>query len=284
MNASEELSARFTENHPADAARVLERAAPEATAAFLAEIPTPAAALVVRQMNVGHAAAALSNVDVERSAAVIDHLPLSHAALVLRQMGPVKAESLLEKTAEKAARALRRVLRYREGSAGALADPQVLTLPSDIDVADAQKQLRRLAGDVAHNIYVTDRDHRLVGVVTVRELLLARPKQTLASVMKRQPRRLAADSDLASVIASPDWQQLDMLPVVDTTEVFLGAIRHRTIRQLAQTRARAGGLVDILNVALGIADMYWTSLSTLAADVSVVGAAQRQRTEREVAR
>lgn len=280
MNASEELSARFAHNHPADAARVLERAAPEETAAFLAAIPGSAAAVVVRQMNVGHAAAALSAVDVGRSAAIIDHLPLSNAALLLRQMGSVKAESLLDNVPEKVAKTLRAVLRYPEGSAGALADPQVLTLPSDINVADAQKHLRRLAGDVAYNIYVTDRDHRLVGVVTVRELLLARPKQTLASVMTRQPRRLVADSDLASVIASPDWQQLDMLPVVDTAEVFLGAIRHRTIRQLAQTRVKAAGLVDILNVALGIADMYWTSLSILAADMSVVGAAQRQREAR----
>lgn len=280
MNASEELSARFAENHPTDAARVLERAAPEETATFLGAIPGPAAALVVRQMNVGHAAAALSAVDVGRSAAIIDHLPLSHAALLLRQMGSVEAESLLDSLPEKVAKTLRAVLRYPEGSAGALADPQVLALPSDINVADAQKHLRRLAGDVAYNIYVTDRDHRLVGVVTVRELLLARPKQTLASVMKRQPRRLVADSDLASVIASQDWQQLDMLPVVDTAEVFLGAIRHRTIRQLAQTRAKASGLADILNVALGIADMYWTSLSILAADMSVVGAAHRQREAR----
>jgi magnesium transporter len=231
---------------------------------------------LVRHMSVSLAAAALAALEVSRTAAIIEDLPPSHAVPLLRRLGSARAESVLDRVEKKAAGALRRVLSYHEGSAGALADPQVLTLPSDISVADAQKHLRRLADDVAYNVYVTDRDHRLVGVVTVRELLLARPKLTLESIMKRQPLRLLADSDLATIVANPAWQQLEALPVVDRTGVFLGMIRHRTIRQLAQTRDSSPGPVDIVNLALSIADMYWKVLSSLTVNLSIAGTSPRE--------
>jgi magnesium transporter len=276
MNASDELSRKFAVNHPADAARVLERARPEENAPFLEAIPIAAAANILQLMNVRLAAASLSAVEVERAALIIGDMPLYYAAHVLRHSNPVRVEFLIERLGEKIARPLRRLLRYREGTAGALADPQALTLPVDMTVADAQRQLRRLAGEVFYYVYVTDRDQRLVGVVTIRQLLLARPKQTLESIMQREPTRLPASSDLAGIAVNPAWQEFDMLPVVDKADAFLGVVRHKTIRQLASTVDSGQGLASAIDVALSIADMYWKSLAGLGAGLAVAAAAQRK--------
>lgn len=275
MSAADELSRKFAENHPADAARVLERARPEESALFLEAIPIAAAAKILQLMNVRLAAASLSAVEVERAARIIEGIPLHHAAHVLRHSNPTRVRSLIERLGEKVARPLRRLLRYREGTAGALADPQALILPSDMTVGDAQKQLRRLAGEEFYYVYVTDRDHRLVGVVTIRQLLLVRPSQTLESIMQRELIRLPARSDLAGIAVDPAWQEFDMLPVVDKADVFLGVIRHKTIRQLAVTGDGGQGLADAIEVAMSIADMYWKSLAGLAAGIAVAAAAQR---------
>ncbi len=274
MRTTSELGVSFAEKHPADAARVLELTSPEETAAFLQAVGKDAAAGLLRFMNVRMAAAALSAVDVEDAARIVEGLPPSNAALVLRHMGHATAERVLERVAERPARSLKRLLRYREGAAGWLADPQALTLPHDIHVGNAQKLLRRMAGQAFYNVYVLDRDNRLVGVVTIRALLLARPKQTLDSIMSREPIRLRADSGLATVAANPAWQDFDMLPVVDKAGAFLGVIRHKTIRQLADKRETSPDIVGLVDVALRIADMYWRSLSGLAAGVSVAAAAQ----------
>jgi len=274
MRATEQLGARFAEDHPADAARVIERSTAEETAAFLETIDETVAAGVLRFMNVQTSAASLSTVGIERAANIVEALPRAYAGLLLRQMGSAKANDVLGKVKDSTERALRRLLRFREGSAGWLADPHVLTLPHDISVGDAQKRLRSKAGEALYNVYVTDREHRLVGVVTIRTLLTARPKQTLHSIMQRQPTRLRADSDLPSVAAHPAWQDFDMLPVVDKTDAFLGVIRHKTIRQLADSREGGPDVRDLVNVALNIADMYWKSLSGLAAGLSVAAAAQ----------
>lgn len=274
MSANHELGVQFAESHPEDAARVLERAAPQEVAAFLAQIPTAAAAETTRQMNIPLAAAALSALETTEAARIVQSLPPYHAVHLLRHLDPDTAQALLGAIEEKAAMSLRRLLRYREGSAGALADPQVLTLPSDISAGEAQKHLRRLAGEVLYNIYVTDRDHHLVGVLTIRALLLARPKQKVDSIMERQLIRLPAALDLASVAGNPAWLQFDTLPVVDKADVFLGVIRHKTIRQLAEARVGAPGIGDGIDVALRIADMYWKSVSTLVTGLATAAIAQ----------
>jgi magnesium transporter len=274
MNTSYELGRKFAEDHPADAARILERERPEEIAAFLKEIPGAAAADVARRMNLSLAAASLVGLEVEDAASVIERLPLFHAAQLLRRSDPNWAESVLERLGEGSARPLRRLLRYREGTAGALADPQVLSLPVDINVAEAQKQLQRLGADALYNVYVTDREHHLVGAVTIRQLLRARPRQPLESLMQRQLVSLTASLDLAAVAASPAWLKFDMLPVVDNAGVLLGVIRHKTIRQLAAAGESGPGLAGVIDLALNIADMYWTSLSGLAASIAVVAAAQ----------
>ncbi len=89
--------------------------------------------------------------------------------------------------------------------------------------------------------------------------------------MKPQPLRLAADADLALVVMNTAWLQLDMLPVVDKAEAFIGVIRHRTLRQIAQSRRKGPGPADVVNLAMSIADMYWTSLSVLAAGLAAAG-------------
>ncbi len=93
--------------------------------------------------------------------------------------------------------------------------------------------------------------------------------------MGRGPIRLLATSDLASVAGHPAWLQFDMLPVVDKAGVFLGVIRHKTIRQLAAARVETPGLGEGFDVALRIADLYWRSVSTLVTGLATATATQR---------
>ncbi len=274
MRAADELGRKFAETHPADAARVLERAEPEEAAAFLDGIPIAAAADLVKRMNLQFAAGALSALEVGQAARILEGLPLHNAARVLRHAKPDAAEALLESMAENVARPLRRLLRYREGTAGALADPKALTVSSDMNVGDAQKQLRRLAADASNNVYVTDRDHRIVGVVTIPELLLARPKQRIEAIMQRQLVRLAANADLAGVAGDRAWLEYDTLPVIDKDDTVVGVIRHQTIRRLADTRDKGPELAFLIDTALTVADLYWRSLSGLGAALAVAAAAQ----------
>lgn len=278
MRASDALGERFARDHPEHAAGVLERAAPEDAAAFVTSVDDTTATALVQHMNASLAAATLSALDLERAAGLIESLPLNAAARVLRHLDPTTVEKLLQRVRGDTAKPLSRLLRYREGTAGALADPRALTLPAEMNVGDARKQLRRLAGVTSYHVYITDPDHRLIGVLTIRELFQARPKQRLETIMQRQPVRLPANADLLTVATHPSWQHFETLPVVDRSDGFLGVLRHKTIRRLADARETRPGPAVLFDVALGIAEMYWRSMSGLAAGLSA--AANTQSDER----
>lgn len=272
-----ELSAQFAAAHPEEAARALETSTPQDVAALLETVGVETAADVIRRMHPPQAVACLSALEAARSAEICSRVPLDVAAILLRRMSPVTAESVLAHLKESRAVALRRLLRFTEGTAAAIADPQVLTLPSDISVGEAQKYLRRSAGFALYNLYVVDREQRLVGVLTYRTLFLAPPKAALNSVMQTGLISLPGQADLATIAVHPAWREFDALPVVDKAGVFLGIVRHKRIRQIFETGKDEG--VPGLAMLATMAEWYWTSLATLMASLAQAAAARSSQTE-----
>jgi predicted transcriptional regulator len=86
--------------------------------------------------------------------------------------------------------------------------------------------------------------------------MTARPKQTLAAVMRRDVVRLDALTDVATVAMHPAWRDLDALPVVDSTGKLVGGIRHRIIRQLASDSGR-----PMMETIVQLSELYWAGLS-----------------------
>ncbi len=235
------------------------------------------AAQVIHRMHPPQAVACLSALEAERSAEICSRVPLDVGAALLRRMSPTAVESVLARLKESRAVALRRLLRFTEGTAAALADPQVLTLPSDINIGEAQRYLRRSAESALYNLYVVDREQRLVGVLTYRTLFLTPPKTALTSVMQTELISLPAQADLATVAVHPAWREFDALPVVDKAGVFLGVVRHKRIRQIFET-GRDDGIPGLAMLAT-MAEWYWTSLSTLMASLAQAAAARSSQTE-----
>jgi magnesium transporter len=107
-----------------------------------------------------------------------------------------------------------------------------VALPQDLTAEDALKLLRRTPEHALYNLYVVDRDHHLVGVLNLRELLLAGPKETLSAIMRPALYKVPADADRYSVVSNPGWKEVHSLPVVDQAGHFLGALRYRTFKHL----------------------------------------------------
>jgi magnesium transporter len=166
------------------------------------------------------------------------------------------------------ARSLQSLLRFPENTAGALMDPAGLALPEDLTVREALARIRELPEQTRYDVYVVDREQVLVGVLNLRELLLARPQALLLDVMVREPLRLHAQDDRSVVIGHPGWKRAHALPVVDEKGSYIGVVRYRILRQLEEEllggrgqdantsealgalfAAGAGGLLDALTTA-----------------------------------
>jgi magnesium transporter len=101
-------------------------------------------------------------------------------------------------------------------------------------VEEAVDRVREAAGEARYNLYVVDRDQLLVGVVNLRELLMAEPGAPLSSLMKTAVHRLSARADRPTVVSHPGWRLVHALPVVDERGRYLGAVRYRTMRRLEE--------------------------------------------------
>lgn len=262
MRANERLATAFVAAHPADAARLLERGDPADAAAVLTHVPADDAAGVFRTLAPSFAAACAALLSDEQLAAIVSSLSLSDGTQAMRRVEPGRRDTVLAGVPEDRREQLHRALRFADGSAGSIADPLVLSLPEDITVADAQKQLRG-AANLYYYVYVVARDGTLAGTLAINELMTARPKQVLASVMRRDLIRLDAYTDLATVAMHPAWRDLDALPVVDSSGKLVGAIRHRIIRQLASQGGR-----PMMETLVRLSELYWAGLSGILASLT----------------
>jgi magnesium transporter len=272
MRADLSVATRFIEDHPEEAAQVLEQLSFADAAALLAELDAEQGARVVARLSAALAVDCLRSLPDRLVAAVLAELPIDLGARILMRAGGETRESWLAGLAPERAEFLRRKLRYPPGTAGALVDPLVLALPEDLSVGEAQKQLRRSAERAYYYLYVVDRDQRLVGALDIRELMLAEAKDTLGAVMHRDVERVSAHADLAGVMAHPAWRDLDALPVVDAGGVFFGIIRHRMLRQITGPAGDQEGQ-PVVRTLVSLGELYWNGMSAFLAGVNAVAPA-----------
>lgn len=262
------VASRFAEDHPGEAAAVLEGASFTEAAGLLGELSVSVSAQVLARISPSLAADCLRTMPPQLVAEVLAALPLDITSRLLRRASDETREGWLAGLPTALADALRRKLRFPPGTAGALADPLVLALPADMSVTEAQKQLRRSPERAYYYIYMVDRDHRLVGVLDVRELMLASGKEPLSAVMHGDPVCVSAQSDLATIVAHQGWRELDALPVVDAAGVFIGIIRHRTMRQMAGA-AGPMQVEPVVSTLVNLGELYWAGLAAFLAGMSV---------------
>jgi magnesium transporter len=255
--AEDRLARAFLESHPPRAAMTLEQMPVARAAAVLGAVTPRAAATVVSVMTVPYASACLGHLAAEEAAAIVAELTTDDAAGIVRALEPDRRDPLLAALAADARDPITRVLPYPAGTAGAVMDPSIFQLPDDVLVADARMRLGRAARELLYYLYIVDREHRLVGVLDIPELMLARARDPISAAMHRDVGRLSVWMPVTLVRDHPGWQQYHAMPVVDDEGRLLGAIRYQTLRRLEReasdrgpdpARLTAGALAELFEL------------------------------------
>lgn len=123
---------------------------------------------------------------------------------------------------------MRKLAAYAEGTAGALMTSDYATLTADMTVAEALVALRQEAPDAEtiYHAYVIDSDRRIIGVVTLRQLILAQPQVTVKELMRAEVISTdvnTSQEEVARLIARYD---LLALPVTNGGEQLVGIVTH----------------------------------------------------------
>jgi predicted transcriptional regulator len=98
-------------------------------------------------------------------------------------------------------------------------------------------------------VYVIDRDSKLEGVVTLRQLLIDISDHLVGTIMESQITTLSAEANLEEILKHPEWGRFHTLPVVDRWGTFFGALRYRMLRRIEKDvggKAPLGSVSDSL--------------------------------------
>ena len=147
---------------------------------------------------------------------ILSRIPAEQAVTIASHLGEVAAPD------EAATRA---VLSGMESTIGELMTPVTATLPQDYTVAEALTFMVKSA-DVTEisYIFVTE-NSRLVGVVGMRDLILAKPSDTLSDIMVREPFAFEADTSVKDAVSEVLYHHYRMYPVVDEQKNVVGEVR-----------------------------------------------------------
>ena len=258
------ISSRFVEDHPSDAARVVEEAAPDVIGEVLAALPAPVGAALLRGMTPQAATEGLARLAPNAAAVLLERLPVELAAALLLRLDATTRGALVNALPAKASMPLRLVLRFPAGTIGSLVDARVATVRPGTRVGQAAGIARRAPELLRKYLYVLDDAQHLTGVVDARQCLIQDTDRRIDGLMHKDPVALRARMSLREASLLPAWERFAVLPVVDYRGVFLGVVRRITLFAALAEQGASAGKENLAQLALDLADMYWqTALSLL---------------------
>lgn len=222
-----ELKRSLNEVNPVDIARLLEEIDDERQRTFLFRMLTKenAAETFVEfdgdtQENLIRA---FSDTELRE---VLDEIYIDDAADIIEEMPATIVKRILKNTDKETREAINTILKYPDDSAGSIMTPEFVDLKKDMTVEDAFKRIRRTGVDkeTIYTCYVTDSSRHLIGVTTVKELLLNDYDDAIEDLMETNVISINTldDQEYASEMLSK--YDFLALPVVDMENRLVGII------------------------------------------------------------
>lgn len=212
--------------HPADIADIANELSPEERVQVVEALEDEVAADTVEEMHPNFQVALLNDMDERKAATILSNMDPDDAADLLADLPEEKAASLLASMRFKEARDVRHLLEYEEDTAGGIMTTEYAAVPPGLTAGEAIDMLRQVerAAETIYYIYVVDDDGHLVGVFSLRDLLIARRDVKAEEFMEKHLISVRADASLGEVAQVVAKYNLLAVPVVDDDNVMRGII------------------------------------------------------------
>ncbi|MFM8705935.1 MAG: magnesium transporter, partial [Planctomycetia bacterium] len=168
---------------------------------------------------------------------------------LLRELDPEFVEEILPLVAKAERHDIRMLLSCPDGSAGSLMTTEYASLPANITAGEAIARLRTQAPDSEsiYYIYVLDGERKLVGFISLRDLILAKPTALVSDLMARDVISVRVDAPSETAVDTLARFDFLAIPVVDDSNRLVGIVTHDdvldAVREEATEDAQMSGAV-----------------------------------------
>lgn len=212
--------------HPADIADIIRNLPEKEQRYVFSLLDADTASEVIMELDDYSREKLVSELKHERISEIVDEMDSDDATDFVSELSEDVAEKVLASIDKQDSEEVKQLLRHEEDTAGGIMQMEFVAVRENVTVDEAIKEIRKKAEEVeeVYNVYVVDENDRLVGVLPLKRLILARPNTRVKNIM---------DEDVISVPTTMDQEEvanifrrynLVAVPVVDEEGRLLGRI------------------------------------------------------------
>lgn len=230
-NAGEPLKLRVSHEklsklHPADLGDILNQMTPGDRKQMLEGLDVETAAGALAEADEEVQVSALKYIDGELAADILEEMPADEAADVLGDMDHAHREDLLRRMDAEYSDDVRELMSYADETAGGLMTSEYVAVQQNFTAQQTIEHLRVLEpeAETIYYVYVVDIEEQLVGVISLRDLIVAKPDDRISQFMKTNAFSVQVDATIEEVARVFERYKFLALPVVDDENRLQGII------------------------------------------------------------
>ncbi|APZ45672.1 magnesium transporter [Polaribacter reichenbachii] len=226
-NNEKAITKLFKEVHYADVAEVLDEVNFEEAIYIIKLLDSEKTSEILTELEDDIREKILKNLSAQEIADEVGEMDTDDAADIIGELSEERQERVIKAIDDdELAADIKELLSYGEDTAGALMAKELVKVYETWTVAGCMRRIRGQAKDVTrvHSIYVVDKEDKLVGRLSLKDLIIAKSEQHIADILKVKVDAVNVnedDEEVAKIMAKYD---LEAIPVVDDNNVLLGRI------------------------------------------------------------
>jgi magnesium transporter len=189
----------------------------------------------------------IEDMDLDEIVEILDHMPTDDVADIIGRLPEEKSDTILEKMKKEGSEEVEDLLRYGDDTAGGIMVPDFIALKEDTTAKEAIESLQKehLDVEMPFYLYVVDDHGRLVGVSSLRQLVVVHPETPLKQFMTTDVFSVETGMDQEEVAKMVARYDILAVPVVDGTNTLVGIVTVDDIIDIIREEATQ----DILKMA-----------------------------------
>jgi magnesium transporter len=231
----------FLNLHPADLADRLQRLPQDEAAKLVLQLPHETAAAVLADVEEEKLPALLAVFPTARLLELFQSLPPDDVVDLLQHLPAGRRREALAALPAERAHEVKALLRYPEDTAGGIMSNRFIALREDMTVEQVRDLLRARAQeerteDIAY-LYVTDATQRLIGIVSLRDLVFRRAERRMGEIMNREVKFTRVTDDQEELARKFEHYHYLGLPVLDAEGKLVGVVKASDALEVARKEA-----------------------------------------------
>ncbi|MDX1277466.1 magnesium transporter [Oceanihabitans sediminis] len=222
-----ELQRLLNEFHYADIAEILDEVNLEEAMYVIKLLDSETTSEVLMELDEDNREKVLKNLSNKEIADEIQELDTDDAADIIAELPEERQAEVISQIADEEHKAeITELLAYDEDTAGGLMAKELVKVYETWTVAGCLRRIRAQAKDVrrVHSIYVVNKQNKLVGRLSLKDLIVAKSEQKIADIYITSVDYVKVDEDAVEVARVMQKYDLEAIPVVDENMVLLGRI------------------------------------------------------------